>query len=618
MINHDTLAEFSTFLWPALAGHLWQATIVAGLCLLSLPAFLSAGAKARYTLWALAFVRFVIPQDLVFFVAGHLGIRVGSGSSLGTPLQKVTETVVQVTQPSILVNHQPAASSAPAHSEVYCILTVIWLAGCIILLSRWCYRHYGFAKSLRTAKNEDGNELMHILESLVGRLGICMRARLRVVWQGSDPGVYGVWRPVFVFPKEMPRQLNPAEIEAVLAHELVHVARWDNLWSNLQMLVCCVFWFHPVIWILDRCLIAERERSCDERVIEALRNSKAYASGLIKMTSIGLGLRTAGVSPMAGANLKRRIENMNKTNRKAGLPVRILLSSIAALIVLLYLAAAPLQKSEAQNTPSNLTIENSEKSPLQIVSATVADVSAPAVPTKDVMAHLVKPKIVVKNNSDRAVSVYVLEFRKANSAPFYLARTETTIEPKGTDTIQANEQNTFLYLAEGTKSEGAGGNWTVRVDVVRFKDGNVMTLHGSPIPPPPVASLPGGVVGGIPRGVAYLVPPPPPPRPSSPPSPPLSQRLIAVSGDVMESKLIRRVDPVYPELAKRARVQTRVFMDVTIDEEGNVTDAKVTKGHPLLNDSAVMAVKQWKYSPTLLNGKPVPVTGNVWVDFKLK
>ena len=93
---------------------------------------------------------------------------------------------------------------------------------------------------------------------------------------------------------------------------------------------------------------------------------------------------------------------------------------------------------------------------------------------------------------------------------------------------------------------------------------------------------------------------------------------IKVGGNVQESKLIRRVEPVYPELAKRARVQGTVVLVVTVDEEGNVSDIKVSSGHPLLNEAAKAAVAQWKYSPTLLNGEPVPVIATVTVIFNLK
>lgn len=86
---------------------------------------------------------------------------------------------------------------------------------------------------------------------------------------------------------------------------------------------------------------------------------------------------------------------------------------------------------------------------------------------------------------------------------------------------------------------------------------------------------------------------------------------------MQSSKLINRVEPKYPELAKRARIQGIVLLQVTVDEFGNVAEVKVIRGHPLLNDGAVGAVSQWKYSPTLLNGEPVQVIATVTVNFIL-
>jgi protein TonB len=91
-----------------------------------------------------------------------------------------------------------------------------------------------------------------------------------------------------------------------------------------------------------------------------------------------------------------------------------------------------------------------------------------------------------------------------------------------------------------------------------------------------------------------------------------------VDGDVAESKLIRKVEPVYPDLALRARVQGKVILEVTINEEGFVDDVRVVSGHPLLNEAAIDAVKQWQYSTTLMNGSPVPVIARATVIFNLK
>ncbi len=80
-------------------------------------------------------------------------------------------------------------------------------------------------------------------------------------------------------------------------------------------------------------------------------------------------------------------------------------------------------------------------------------------------------------------------------------------------------------------------------------------------------------------------------------------------------ELIHKVKPVYPELALRARVTGKVLLRVTVDEEGLVRNIVVFRGHPLLDNAAIMAVKQWRYRPTIQNGKPVPVTIMVPVEF---
>ncbi|NLV31800.1 MAG: TonB family protein [Acidobacteria bacterium] len=93
---------------------------------------------------------------------------------------------------------------------------------------------------------------------------------------------------------------------------------------------------------------------------------------------------------------------------------------------------------------------------------------------------------------------------------------------------------------------------------------------------------------------------------------------IRVGGNVQESRLIHRVIPEYPALARKTRVTGTVRLVVTINEEGWVWDIEVAEGHPLLVDSAVAAVRQWQYHPTLLNGVPVPVIAQVDVTYNLR
>lgn len=118
------------------------------------------------------------------------------------------------------------------------------------------------------------------------------------------------------------------------------------------------------------------------------------------------------------------------------------------------------------------------------------------------------------------------------------------------------------------------------------------------------------------EALALLKPVPPPVL--EPPPPPGPKPSVPIGGNVLESKLIKRVVPEYPALARQARVSGTVVLQVNVDEEGNVFDVRILSGHPLLEEAAVRAVRQWKYSPTLLNGEPVPVVAMVTVVFNLK
>jgi protein TonB len=92
---------------------------------------------------------------------------------------------------------------------------------------------------------------------------------------------------------------------------------------------------------------------------------------------------------------------------------------------------------------------------------------------------------------------------------------------------------------------------------------------------------------------------------------------IRIGGGVAEPKKLRDVRPVYPEIAQAAKVQGIVIVETVIDEFGAVADARVLRSVPLLDEAALDAVRQWRYTPTLLNGTPVPVIMTVTVNFSL-
>ena len=142
--------------------------------------------------------------------------------------------------------------------------------------------------------------------------------------------------------------------------------------------------------------------------------------------------------------------------------------------------------------------------------------------------------------------------------------------------------------------------------------------------PPPMAAT-GGVVGGVPGGIpggqlggviggivnatSSLA--------AVPKFVPVTPQRVRISQGVTKGLLIHRVEPVYPPLAKAARVQGEVVLSAIISTNGEIENLQLVSGHPMLVPTAIAAVKQWRYKPYLLNGQPVEVETTITVIFAL-
>ncbi|MGA2592026.1 MAG: energy transducer TonB [Bryobacteraceae bacterium] len=147
------------------------------------------------------------------------------------------------------------------------------------------------------------------------------------------------------------------------------------------------------------------------------------------------------------------------------------------------------------------------------------------------------------------------------------------------------------------------------------------------LPPPSAGGVVGGVPGGVPGGTAGGViggiigsvptAAPPPPPPAVKVEKPVTPQRIRVGGNVQAAKLIRQPRPIYPPLAKQARISGHVILNAVIGKDGTIQNLSMASGHPLLVPAAMEAVKQWVYQPTLLNGEPVEVVTQIDVNFTL-
>jgi protein TonB len=150
---------------------------------------------------------------------------------------------------------------------------------------------------------------------------------------------------------------------------------------------------------------------------------------------------------------------------------------------------------------------------------------------------------------------------------------------------------------------------------------NVNLIKEEELPPDPgVVGVVGGVPGGIPGGqsggvlggiIGGI------PGSNLPPPPKETPKRIVVGGNVQQARLINQARPVYPPLAKQARISGTVKLQAVIAKDGSIQELQVISGHPLLVQSALDAVRQWRYQPTLLNGEPVEVSTTIDVVFTL-
>jgi beta-lactamase regulating signal transducer with metallopeptidase domain len=318
MTFHQTLAEWSQWIWPLVANHLWQTTVFA-LTAWGITRLLKRSTvRVRYFVWSIALMKFLLPSALLILALERIGVDItltapatGAGAEI---VSRIAQPILPVVDHGAIPAAEPTAAASPvnreSHREFYCLLSLFWGLGAAAVSTRWLVRRWRFRLALRAgAEITTGREAVAFNQA---RSWLFTHREIKLVAVPGlrELGVWRVWRPIVLLPDGMAERLSDRELEAVMMHELVHVMRHDNLKDTWRMLLCCLFWFHPMIWLIDRELLAEREVICDEAVIRYSGDAKTYAAGLWKVAQYGLGWDFAGISRAAGSTLSRRINLM--------------------------------------------------------------------------------------------------------------------------------------------------------------------------------------------------------------------------------------------------------------------------------------------------------------------
>jgi beta-lactamase regulating signal transducer with metallopeptidase domain len=276
----------------ALLDHIWQSTLFAGCAWLVALLLRGNGAHLRYVVWLAASVKFLVPLSLLAMLGEQLRPLVSSVGAHAWPTLDATGVTGLLAAPG-------RTMSADSPGAVWLgIAGSIWLLGFLALTVRWLVRWRGVQLMLRLAAPTTIAESVPVM-TLPG---------LR------EPAVVGIIRPVLLLPSGIERRLTAAQLRAVLKHELCHLRRHDNLTASIHMLVEALFWFHPVVWWIGARLIEERERACDEAVVRSGNDPRIYAEGILRVCRAYVASDLACVSGVSGADLKRRLEGIMKTN----------------------------------------------------------------------------------------------------------------------------------------------------------------------------------------------------------------------------------------------------------------------------------------------------------------
>jgi beta-lactamase regulating signal transducer with metallopeptidase domain len=343
----------------ALLNHLWQSTLFAATAGLLTLTLAKNGAHVRYGLWYAASLKFLLPFSLLVSVGTHIVWTRNAPVAVANVLDHVVEpfAAVSAALPAGSMKVGAAVAGSTDHltnitNRPALLWISLWAAGALVVVTRW------LVQWLRIRAAVKCSVLLPMAAPIIVR-----SSQARV-----EPGVVGLFRPVLLLPARIAEQLRPAQLQAIVAHELCHVRRRDNLAAAMHMLVEALFWFYPLVWWLGRRLVAEREFACDEAVIAAGNNREAYATGILQVCRHYLESPLICASGVSGADLKSRIERIMAPNPVSKLdgPRKAVLALLAAVAVITPVAfgavsSAPLpregraQRGEAEELRHLLT-----------------------------------------------------------------------------------------------------------------------------------------------------------------------------------------------------------------------------------------------------------------------
>jgi TonB family protein len=443
-------------------------------------------------------------------------------------------------------------------------MRLLWLFAGIIRLSRFSGQT---PTALPPAVAEDFEAALGVSACYIQQTG------------SRGPWTFGFLRPTIALPAGFDA-LVPAFQRAVICHELVHIKRRDIAVAFIEELAVAALWFHPWMWLLRARIRVAREQVVDSRVVTMLGNREDYVRCLVDLSGHDLAphFSQAGAGMLRPRELRARVDVIFQEVHMSRMRFAVAASSFVAVTIatgLMVVAAMPL-RAASQTAPDaprkqiNRVYPEYPHDSLErgIKGVVIVDITVNAAGDVTSAAVVGGPQEL---HASALKAAYGIKYTKGSSSTAM--------------------QITFEYVLTGT-------TWGVKI-------GEALPNMG--LRPAQNAQAWDDALSKARRALEALEGGPQPDATGA----------YRIGGGLMPPKKIKDARPQYPAIAQQARVQGVVILEVRIEEHGNVSDAKVLRSIPLLDQAALEAVKQWQYTPTLLNGVAVPILMTVTVNFSL-
>ena len=384
------------------------------------------------------------------------------------------------------------------------------------------------------------------------------------------PMTCGILHPRILLPAEA-ENWSPPRLQTVLLHERAHIRRRDVGAQIAAHLVAALWWFQPLVWVVRRRLRTESEFACDSEAIRSGLRASDYASELLALAkSVGRDSRIpiSTIAMVRSSNLEDRMRAVLYCSNASMSTARTYLLSVILATSAIATSAVTFRSHQNWNRSGGSTMKRTILSALlssagisaATISGTVHDVNG---------AAIAEAKVTI-NNPDTA------------------ARQEAVTGSDGKFSFTGSGAGQYMLRIEKPGFASIFRVFDVKAESNLEREFTMPNEGGQAVADGVVATNDD------------------------------QAKKIRVGGQVAQSNLVRKVQPIYPVAAKSAGTQGTVELEVVISKDGVPAELRVVSSRSDdLSASSLEAVRQWRYRPTLLNGSPVEIVTTVIVNYTL-